>query len=182
MIQNILPLTKIRLDILSELYVEPLQGKDIASKIGRKVQVTHNTLSDMKEILTKEKGLYSINQEYILFLKKILLRHLLERRLGIYFASLQYIKKYCEVEEMILFGSSFRGDYDSNSDIDIYIISKDTSISKLGQRLSKIYKKEFQLICVHPQEHLTKNDTFSDLYKSISTNRSKGIKVDLDIL
>ncbi|MFT4244429.1 MAG: hypothetical protein ACMXYB_03165 [Candidatus Woesearchaeota archaeon] len=66
MIQNILPLTKIRLDILSELYVEPLQGKDIASKIGRKVQVTHNTLSDMKEILTKEKGLYSINQEYIL--------------------------------------------------------------------------------------------------------------------
>ena len=184
MISKILPLTKIRLDILSELYIQPLQGKDIAKNIKKKPQVTHNTIANMKEILNKEKGLYSIHSNYSHILEKILVKHFLERVLGKYFSSLQYLKKYCNIDKMILFGSYFRREIDENSDIDIYIITRThfKKIKEIEKTLTKATNVKFQIINVHPDIHLTQKDTFSELYNSISKDRNKGIEIPLDIL
>jgi len=184
MIKELLPLTQIRVDILSELYLQPLLGKEIADKIGRKPQVTYNTLTAMKKLLDKDRNLYSIKSEVRILLKKLLIKTLLERRLSKHILLLSYIKKYAKPKEMIFFGSFFRGDYDENSDIDIYILTElnPEIIAQIEEKLTRVSKRKIQIVGVHPDIHLTKKDKFSDLYKSISNDLTKGIKVPLDIL
>lgn len=184
MITDILPLTQIRIEILSELFIEPLLGKEIAQKIGRKPQVTYNTLVAMKNLLNKDRNLYSIKPQIRVLLEKLLIKTLLERRLGEHFLLLSYIKKYAKPQEMIFFGSFFRGDYDKKSDIDIYIITEldNKIISEIEAKLTRISKRKIQIVDVHPKIHLTQKDKLSNLYESISNDLTKGIKVPFEIL
>ena len=184
MIKNILPLTEIRVNILSELYLRPLLGKEIADKIGKKPQVTYNTLTAMKNLLDKKQNLYFIKDDVKILLDKFLIKILLERRLGKHILILSYIKKYLKPTEMIFFGSFYRREQNEKSDINIYIQTEIDSkiVEEVERKLTKASGKKIQIVEVHPKIHLTEKDKFSNLYKSISTDIEKGIKVPLEII
>ncbi len=185
MIKDILPLSRVRIDILTELVAEDLMANEIAIKINRSLQSTHNALSDMREVLNKKQNIYSIKKEVRILLEKFLIRNLLEKRLGYkYYYILPYIKKHLNPNEIIFFGSFYKGNATEDSDIDIFIISEEDEeyVRKVSLKLSKTLKKEIQIISVKPQVHLTKFDKYSDLYNSISKDSRMGIKIPLDIL
>lgn len=184
MISKIFPLTSIRFDIITELYVKPLRLKEIAKKIGKKIPVTHNTLKLMSNILDKDQNIYSLKIEFVVLFEKAIISYLLEKRLDKYYDILPYIKKFAKPTEMIFFGSYYRAEQTEKSDIDIFIISEvsNEDILKIQGKLSKLMKIEIQIVKVSQENHLTDKDKYSDLYRNILTSRKLGIKIPLEII
>jgi predicted nucleotidyltransferase len=184
MISDILPLNKSRLDILSELYITPLMAKELSDKLSKSIQVTHNTLTSMSGVLNKEQNIYSIKSEYLILIENLLIKNLLEIRLGKYYDILPYIKKFLNPVEMILFGSFYRGTYTGKSDIDIYIVSdiENKFVIDVENKLSRIMGRRIQIVNVLSKNHLTKKDNFSDLYNEINNSKKLGLNIPLNIL
>jgi len=183
MLDKFLPLTKIRLDILSELYQNELNLIELNKKFPNKSKQTiHTTLKNMN-MLNKKNNVYSIKPEFNKYFEKVIKYNLLKRRMGKYFDSITFIKRYLEPEKMYLFGSCARGEMHEKSDIDIYIISNKTNIevSEVEFRISNLMKINFQLIAVKPNILETDKNKFSDIYKKIKNNIKEGIEIDLDL-
>ncbi len=182
MIKNILPITNLKLEILSELYQRDLNLVNLNLKIDSFQQAIFKTLKKLSEVLIKENNIYHLKEEYRNLLKPILIQKLIEKRLNKNIILLSLIKKYYSPEKIILFGSYARGDYNEKSDIDIYVISnlnEDENIRNI-LKFSNSLKQEIQIINVNPNIHLTKKDKYSELYTKISTNIKEGIEIDLN--
>ncbi len=184
MLNEYLPLTEIRLDILSELYQEELSLIELNKKFPDKSKQTiHTTLKNMN-MLNKKNNVYSIKPEFIKYFEKVIRHNLLKRRMGKYFDSIAFIKKYIEPEKMYLFGSCVRGKMHDKSDIDVYIVCDKTNmeVSEVGLRISNLMKINFQLISVKPNILETDKNKFSDIYEKIKDNIKEGIEIDLDLI
>lgn len=178
MILDIFPITDLKMSIIVSLYYEPLPLSGIYKKLNKSPQLVFKTIKSIP-IITKKNSIYYLEENFKETHKKFIETYILEKNLGKYYIILDLIKKYYEPKEMILFGSYAKGTFNKTSDIDIYVIS-DVNQSKnleLRRKLSEEFKKEIQIICVKPKNHLTQKDKYKDLYKEITKNNN-GIKID----
>jgi predicted nucleotidyltransferase len=184
MIDKILPLTKIKIDILSELYQKKYNLTNLSQKINSKKQIVIRVLKQLlqEQIIKRDENVYMIKKEYEKLLEKILIQRLLEKRLKKYKIILSLIKKYYSPNEFYLFGSYVLGLNNKNSDLDFYVVSKLTEKenNKLALRFSKSLNKTVQIINVFPNINNTVKNKYSDIYNSISKDNKKGLKVDIE--
>jgi len=127
------------LDLFFEYPTRYFQIRGIAKilKIPKTTVGYHiNDLIKKRLILKNDKGVFprfiaNATSELYLFQKKqAFQRRLLESGL------LDYLEEECDPRSIILFGSFAKGEYDHNSDIDLFVQSKDTSLE-----LAKYEKK-----------------------------------------
>jgi len=184
MITDIMPLTPIRMDILEELYKKPLRLKDLAQRLDKKTTLVYNTLNFMKSVLVKDQGVYSLDRKFVDLFEKVIIRYVLEKRLGNMLDFLVLMNKRIEIKELIFFGSFYKGFNGENSDLDLYIISDidDSVKKKLKSMFSSVFKRDLDLKVVSSSVHMTKEDSLSNLYKSISVDKENGLKIPLEIL
>lgn len=178
------PITTLRMEILSELYKSPLKLKTISEKIGKSIASTNNSIQKMKPLLSREEGVYSIDKEVEKFMENLMIRYILENRLGKIFDFLSYIKKHIELKELIFFGSYYKKTNTEGSDLDLYIIANTDkeSIDRLKNMFFNLYKIELDIKVVSPEIHMTKKDNLSNLYENISNDKTQGIKVPLKLI
>lgn len=184
-IKEYLPLTELRFDILSELYQNQLNLVELSTRLNKSKQLIFQTLKLMNTILNKDvNNVYSISEDFLKIFENAIKLNLLQKRLGKYYDILPYIKKYAKPNEMFLFGSCARGEMNEKSDIDIYLISNESSkiIDEISLKLSKLMKVDVQIISVNSKLHLTKEDKYSDIYNKISKDITQGIKVDFELI
>ncbi len=183
MIENILPLSELKLRVLAELYQKDSTLTSLEIKTGSLKQTVFKVLKSLNEVLDKNNNVYSIKSEYKLLLKEILNQKLLEIRFEDKYILLSLIKKYYKPEKVILFGSCARGEMTKTSDIDIYVISEISEKENLDYRLkfSSSLGIDIQIISVNSKNQ-NLNNKYKELYDKITNNISEGIVVNLDLI
>lgn len=181
---DILPLTSLRLDILSQLYINPLKLTTLSENIGKSIASTNNSIQKMKTLVDRKEGVYYLNKEVEVTIENLIIRYLLEKKLEKMFDFLIYMKKQIDIKEIIFFGSYLKGTNKKDSDLDIYLIADidNETIKNLKDMFFKLFKVELDLKVISPKIHMTKKDTLSNLYENISNDRTQGIKIPLNLL
>jgi len=92
-LKNYLPITQMRLDILSELYQNNLNLIEIEKRILKSKQLTFQTLKAMSMVEKDINGTYFIKTDFLNIFENLIRYNLLVRRMSKYFDMLSYLYK-----------------------------------------------------------------------------------------
>lgn len=144
MIKEILPLTKLKLEVLTELYIHSeLNLSTIAKNINQEIPNVTRILKELDAVIEKKKMgkiiLYKLIEENNNYIKPIIEQFRLEKALEIDTKIIKLIISGLNIKEMYLFGSYVKNTQNENSDIDIILIS-DENKAKIKEKINNISK------------------------------------------
>ncbi len=182
MVLEILPLTKIKVQILSALYVRPeLNLIGISKEIGvpssniLKVLIGLGPILDIRD-LGKIK-LYSIKKNYLYLFEPIIERYRLEVSLGKNIALLEMIKDISYIFEIYVFGSYAKGTMNENSDLDLIVITEDEDlVEKELKNIKKISPISLEIVYMTLDKFESELKLKNSKFYSIISNKNQRIK------
>ena len=183
MISKILPITENKLKILTELFInEELNLATISKNIGMAPSNITGILVDLEPVLdVKAMGrikLYSINCDYISFLKTIIERYRLENNLGINLGFVEMIKKMPELDGLFVFGSYAKGKNNKDSDLDLIIITENKNKIKDDiRKIKKLSSISIEIIYMDKEKYRDILDSGFGRFYNILTDFKQRIEV-----
>ena len=180
MIKNILPITELKLKVLSEIYKYfQLNLTAISNNTGIETPNVLRVIKELESVIEiKEIGgikLYTIKTKYIKFLELIIETYRLEINLGVKSEIIDIIKANINFSEMYIFGSYAKNTANKNSDLDLVIIS-DTDKKVIKEKINSFNKKAN----INIEPVIFKINEFEELKKDKNSNYHQILFVNLN--
>lgn len=185
MIKSILPLTELKLKVLTELYkYSQLNLTGISNNTNIETPNVSRVLKELESVLEiKEIGgikLYTIKKKYSFILEIIIETYRLEISLGVKCEILDLLKANVSIFEIYIFGSYVKNTANKNSDLDLIIIS-DINKKEIKDKINSLNKKsninlEPVIFSLKEFEEL-KKDKNSNFHQILFVHLNERIKV-----
>ena len=184
MIKDILPITGLKLEVMTQLYIfGEINLATISKNINLESSNTSRILKELKSIIEKKSmgkiNMYKLVEEDKEYFEIIIERYRLEKCLGVDIKIIGLLKNSINIKAMYLFGSYVKGTQKKISDIDILIISdekKDILKNKVN-KISKLVHKTLEIQHFNSKEYEMILNDKNSIFNSILKDKYERIKI-----